>query len=89
MNAMEWILPFVYLLLTAAMACAVFRVVRGPSLVDRVVGLDLMAMVVAGMSAVYAIDSGKDLFLDVVLVMAIVVFFSTVAFGRYLAKRIT
>ena len=87
MNSLEWILPVVYLLLVLTLACALYRILRGPSLVDRVAGLDLTAMVIAGLSAVYAIDSGKEVFLDVVLVMAIIIFFSTVAFGRYLARR--
>ena len=84
----EWMINLGYLFLLAALACALFRLLKGPSLLDRIVALDLVAMAFAGFISIYAIESGLPVFLDIVMVLAIVVFFGTVAFGRYLERKI-
>jgi multicomponent Na+:H+ antiporter subunit F len=76
-----------FLLLAAAMALTVIRLLRGPSLPDRVVALDLLGFIVAGMIAAAALFADQPGLLDIVLVFAILGFFSTVAFARYLEKR--
>ncbi len=86
MNFFEWILQISFLLLIAALGCALYRLIKGPSLPDRIVALDLVAMVIAGMAAVYAIAVNQPVFLDVLLILAIVLFFGTIAFGRYLER---
>jgi|APSaa5957512622_1039677.scaffolds.fasta_scaffold254118_1 multicomponent Na+:H+ antiporter subunit F len=87
MSAFDWMIQIGYFILVAALICAVARVVIGPTLPDRVIALDLVAMVIAGIAAIYAIDTDNQVYLDVVLVMAITIFFSTVAFSRYLQQR--
>ncbi len=88
MTALEWMVNLGYTLLLLALICAMYRLIKGPGLLDRVVALDLVAMVIAGFITVYAIESKLSVFLDVVMVLAMVVFFGTVAFGRYLEKKI-
>lgn len=87
MSFLDWMIQIGYLILVAALICAVVRVIIGPSLPDRIIALDLVAMVIAGIAAIYAIDTDNQVYLDVVLVMAIIIFFSTVAFSRYLQQR--
>lgn len=76
-----------FLLLSAAMLLTVIRLLRGPSLPDRVVALDLLGFIVAGMITAAALFADQPGLLDIVLVFAILGFFSTVAFARYLEKR--
>ncbi len=78
----------VLVMLVVAILLAFVRLVRGPSLADRVVALDLVGSVVAGMIAVYAIAHRQPVFVDVAIVMALVIFLGTIAFARYLEKRI-
>lgn len=73
-------------LLTAAFFLAFIRLVRGPSLPDRVVALDLMATLAVGYMAVYAVDTGQAMFLDVAVVLALIAFLGTVAFARFIEK---
>lgn len=73
-------------LLTVALFLAFFRLVRGPSLPDRVVALDLMASLAVGFIAVYAVDSGQAMFLDVAVTLALIAFLGTVAFARFIEK---
>lgn len=63
------------------------RLVRGPTLPDRVVALDLMGVLSVGMIAAYAVAADQPVLLDPATVLALVGFLSTVAFARYLERR--
>ncbi|MES3630483.1 MAG: cation:proton antiporter [Longimonas sp.] len=71
-------------ILSLSVLLAFYRVVRGPSLPDRIVGLDLVAYIAIAIMLVYAIAENKPLFLEVSLVLALIAFLGTVAFSRYL-----
>jgi multicomponent Na+:H+ antiporter subunit F len=73
-------------LLAGALILALFRLLRGPSLPDRAVALDLIGLIVAGLVGVFAVTSGEDAMLDVLLVLALFVFLGTVAVARYLEQ---
>ncbi len=55
------------LALAVALALAFVRLVRGPSLMDRVVALELIASLVAGFVAVYAIGTDEPALIDVAI----------------------
>lgn len=69
-----------------AMALAFARLVRGPSLPDRVVALDLMTALAMGMIAAYGIGADQPVFLDVAVVLALVSFVATIAFAAYVER---
>jgi len=73
-------------LLSAAVIFAFIRLVRGPSLPDRVVALDLMTTVGIGAIAVYAIAMKEPILLDVAIVLALVSFLGVIGFAYYVAK---
>ena len=70
-----------------AMFLAFVRLLRGPTLPDRVVALDLMGVLAVGMLAAYAVATDQPVLLDPAAVLALVGFLGTVAFARYLARR--
>jgi multicomponent Na+:H+ antiporter subunit F len=74
-------------LLLAAMLLAVLRIIRGPTLADRVLGLDLITTLGIGAIGVIAIRTGFTLYVDIAIGLALLGFLSTVAFARYLLKR--
>jgi multicomponent Na+:H+ antiporter subunit F len=74
-------------MLGIALLLALVRLIRGPTLPDRVVALDLMTILAAGTTAVYAIAARQPVFLDVALVVALISFLGTVAFARYLERQ--
>ncbi|MCU0588159.1 MAG: cation:proton antiporter [Syntrophobacteraceae bacterium] len=76
-------------LLTATIFMAFVRLFKGPSLPDRVVALDIMSVTALGVIALYAIDSGEAIFLDVALIVALVSFLGTVAFAYYVERGVT
>jgi multicomponent Na+:H+ antiporter subunit F len=75
-------------LLVLAAVLGFVRLLRGPSLPDRVVAFDLLATVGVGFSAVYAMAYNQPVFLDVAVVLALISFVGTVAFARYIEERV-
>ncbi|MEX1296518.1 MAG: monovalent cation/H+ antiporter complex subunit F [Candidatus Limnocylindrales bacterium] len=73
--------------LAVAIVLAFFRLVRGPSLMDRVTSLELIATLVAGIVAVYAIGTDDPALIDVAIALALVAFIGAVAFARYAELR--
>ena len=63
---------------------ALRRVVRGPTLPDRVVALDLIGVLVVGFAVVSAARTGLDYYLDVAIVIALISFVGTIAYARYI-----
>ncbi len=74
-------------MLAVAMLFAMVRLLRGPSLADRVVALDLIAALAVGIITVYSIYTNQTMLLRAGIVVALVVFVGTVAFAMYLEKR--
>ncbi len=72
--------------LVVALFLAFIRLVRGPSLPDRVVALELCGTVVVGMIAVQAVMTEQSVLLDVAIGLALVSFLGTVAFARYVQR---
>lgn len=74
-------------LLCTSLLVVTYRVVRGPSLPDRVVGLDVLNSIIVGIVAVDAIATHEDSFLPAALVLALLTFLATIAFAYYLRRR--
>lgn len=73
--------------LALSILIAIIRLVRGPSLPDRVVAVDLVGMLAAGMIGALAIYAGNGVFIDVAIVLALISFLATVAIARYIERR--
>ena len=71
----------VEIMLAVAIAITFIRLVLGPTMVNRGVALDLMAILVVGMMASEAVRSGEHALLDVAVVVGITAFIGTVAFA--------
>jgi multicomponent Na+:H+ antiporter subunit F len=67
-----------------AVLLTLFRLIRGPSLPDRAVALDLISLQLVGAIAVYAVLTHEPVLLDAALVLAIISSLSTIAIARYL-----
>ena len=60
------------------------RLVRGPSLVDRVIALDVALVALMGAIATRVAETGNTLYIGVLVVIAIVAFTATVALSRFI-----
>jgi multicomponent Na+:H+ antiporter subunit F len=75
-------------LLFGAVVLALVRLLRGSSVPDRVVALDLMTIAGIGMIAVYAAATGQSMLLDVVMIVALLSFLGVVAIATYLQRSV-
>ena len=75
-------------LLGIAFLLTVIRIIKGPPLPARVLGLDMLTSVAIGFIAVIAIDTGFTLYVDLAIALGLVGFLATVAFARYLEKGV-
>ena len=82
-----WSVDAAFILLIVAMALAFVRLIRGPSLPDRVMALDLLTVITVGFCALHAIAADEPVYLDVAIALALVAFLATVAFARYAERR--
>ena len=73
-------------ILIASFFLIMVRLLKGPSLPDRVISLDLLAFVALGIILLNMIITGKEEYLDIVIVISLVIFIATVAIAKYLTK---
>lgn len=76
-----------FVMVIAATVAAFVRLIRGPTLGDRVVALDMMTILIVAFCGLFAISSREQAFIDVAVVLALVGFLATVALARYAERR--
>ncbi|MEO8256106.1 MAG: monovalent cation/H+ antiporter complex subunit F [Acidobacteriota bacterium] len=75
------------LTMLAAAACVTFvRLLKGPTLPDRVVAIDLIGVLMVCILVVMAATTAQQAFLDVGMVVALISFVGTVAYSRYIER---
>ena len=63
-----------------------YRVIRGPTIPDRVVALDAIATNVVAIALLFALKTGRGLFITVSLVLAIIGFLTTVSVAKFVTE---
>jgi multicomponent Na+:H+ antiporter subunit F len=88
----EWLLwletVFILPLIMSCYILVFIRLWRGPTLLDRVIALDLMALFTVGICAVYAITRNQAIFMDIATVLALLSFLATIAFAQFIEERV-
>ena len=90
MPSVEWIHPvplaldIATILLVLAFAVSGYRLLRGPTMIDRIIALDLIAGLLLCVLAVFAVRFRQLALMDIGLTLAILSFLGTVAVARYL-----
>ena len=74
------------LTLGVALLVAFIRLVKGPTLPDRIVAMDLFGVLVVGLIVVLAGWSGVRATLDAAIVIALVGFLGTIAYATYVER---
>lgn len=83
---MTWIASAVCGALGLAVLAGLVRIVRGPSVADRILGFDMLTVSVAGLMAVLSLVWHTALFLELILVFTMLGFLGTVALVAYLQR---
>jgi multicomponent Na+:H+ antiporter subunit F len=80
-------ITYIMVVYAIALLLAVGRLIKGPTLADRVVSLDFIMTCVIGMIVVDAVATGESHFLSVAIVAALLGFVGTLAFAMYIQRR--
>ena len=81
-----YVIPLCLAMLGAALLLAVARLVKGPSLPDRVLALDTLYINAIALIILYGIWRGTELFFEIALLIAVLGFVSTVAVAKYMLR---
>ncbi len=87
MTVEQYLIYIVMPIIGLSLILIFLRFLKGPTVVDRVVAIDLLITVGVGMIGLFSLIANNAIFLDVAVIMALIAFLSTVAFSYYLDKR--
>ncbi|MDV3455782.1 monovalent cation/H+ antiporter complex subunit F [Sphingomonas sp. HF-S4] len=87
MNLMAMLTPALSLALVAALCLAGWRMIRGPSFVDRFIAIDMLTAIAVGFAALTTVATGRGVFLDIALGLALINFVATAAFSVFLERK--
>ena len=73
--------------LLMATALTVYRLIRGPSLADRIVALDTLSINLVALITVLGILHNSDLFFEAALLVAMMGFIGTVSLSKHAGER--
>ena len=76
-----------FIILIACCFLCLIRAWLGKSIPDRMVAIDIMGTLAVGITAVYAVISGRGFILDIALAWIFLSFIGTLALAKYLAHK--
>lgn len=81
------VLFIAFSLLLAALVLAFARLLKGPSINDRIAAMDVIAVVVMGFILVYSVLINKAIYFDIPVIISLISFIGTVAVSTYLKHK--
>jgi len=82
----ETILNLAVIIIMIAIGLGIYRLVKGPTVVDRVIALDLLTLIAIALIVMIALVTSRFIYVDVALVYGLLSFLSVLAVARYLEK---
>ena len=79
---------FALIVLSLSVVVALYRLITGPSLQDRILALDSVSYTLVGMVGVLSILMDTQAYLDIILLIGILAFLSTIAFCRFAERGV-
>jgi len=64
-----------------------YRIIRGPTIPDRMVGVDIFGILVVGICAIIAIQTERSFILDIGIAWIILSFIGTLTLAKYLTGK--
>ncbi|SES29888.1 Na(+)/H(+) antiporter subunit F1 [Psychrobacillus sp. OK032] len=84
----EKILYTALTLFAITIVIALIRIIKGPSMPDRAVALDMIGVNLISMIAVISIVLKTKAFLEAILILGILAFISTIAISKYVERGV-
>lgn len=86
MTLLPTVLPIVIGMLVTAFVLAAWRMLRGPSALDRLLALDTLYIVSLALLVAWGLWRNTTLYFEVALLIGLLGFFGTVAIATYLLR---
>ncbi|HLP71915.1 MAG TPA: monovalent cation/H+ antiporter complex subunit F [Bacteroidales bacterium] len=71
----------------AASIISLYRIIRGPTIPDRMVGADIFGILVVGICAIISVQTEKSFILDIGIAWIILSFIGTLTLAKYLTGK--
>ena len=81
-----WALGISFVMTGLALLFAFVRLVKGPTLADRVIASDLITTIVVVLLALIGMALDNSAYLDAAIALGLIAFLATVAFARYIER---
>jgi multicomponent K+:H+ antiporter subunit F len=85
MNWTELLYYVAWLVFVPGLVVSLWRIVKGPTTLDRMLGIDLLTISTVALMIVYSIHERTGDFIELILIVTALGFFTTVAFFYYLS----
>lgn len=73
-------------ILSVAILGSLYRLIKGPSMNDRIMALDTIGIILLSMIAVLSMLFRTTVYLDIILLIGILTFIGTTALARYIER---
>lgn len=84
---MQQVLQYAMWFFLGSVAVSMVRVLTGPTIADRMIGLNMVSTQILAVLVLYAVREGRSSYLDVALVYDIFGFIGVLAMVRYFGRR--
>jgi multicomponent Na+:H+ antiporter subunit F len=82
----NWLNILLYIQIGLSAVC-MYRIIRGPTIPDRMVGVDIFGILVVGICAIISIQTEKSFILDIGIAWIILSFIGTLTLAKYLTGK--
>jgi multicomponent Na+:H+ antiporter subunit F len=82
----DFLLVLLYIQIALSGLC-LFRIIIGPTIPDRMVGIDIFGILVVGICAIISIQTEKSFILDIGIAWVILSFVGTLTLAKYLSGK--
>ncbi len=82
----DFLTILLYIQIGLSVVC-LYRIIRGPTIPDRMVGIDIFGILVVGVCAIISIQTEKSFILDIGIAWVILSFIGTLTLAKYLSGK--
>ncbi|MCI3923643.1 Na(+)/H(+) antiporter subunit F1 [Paenibacillus sp. TRM 82003] len=81
-------LVFALVVLSLSVLGSLYRVLKGPSMPDRIIALDMIGIHLISIITIVSIMLRTEAYVELVLLIGIVAFLGTIAFSKYIERGV-
>lgn len=83
---LEFTLPIAFVMITIALILNLYRMIVGPTVMDRILALDTLYINAIALLILFSLYLGNTLYFEAALLIAVMGFVGTVALSKYLLR---